>query len=289
MRLVLQNNRGLFRTGAAGKNSNLVASPYFVHPVRTSLTSREKPCIQGFTLIEITIVIMIIGLLIGGILVGKTMIAQQQIRSIMSDVLQLKAATNQFREKYQAWPGDFADGTRYWGGGTGNGNGDGKIDNEGVSSPVGSLLAPHHLQLAGMLSGFEFSKPLDQSLTVGSIPVGVPGLNTPARSKQGYWFWYIESSSPPYYVYALQNGILVCGGTINYLRHCFGATLKLRHLLEFEEKYDDGYPIAGNIIVSYADPVNPNHNGGYGSKAETYYTTAPYLNRNYSFVYLLGQ
>ena len=39
----------------------------------------------GFTLLEISIVLVIIGLLVGGIVVGKTLVTSSYIRGIVSD------------------------------------------------------------------------------------------------------------------------------------------------------------------------------------------------------------
>src|SRR5437763_7869808 len=100
---------------------------------------------QGFTLLELSIVLVIIGLLIGGIFVGQSLIHTAQINAVISEFNRYQTAVQNFKQQYQALPGDMNNATSFWGsaGGTGadatcfntlsntaatcNGNGDGSI------------------------------------------------------------------------------------------------------------------------------------------------------------------
>lgn len=62
---------------------------------------------QGFTLVELAIVMVIIGLLIGGILKGQELINNAQITATVSQIKGLDAALNTFQGKYNALPGDM--------------------------------------------------------------------------------------------------------------------------------------------------------------------------------------
>ncbi|MCE2927617.1 MAG: prepilin-type N-terminal cleavage/methylation domain-containing protein [Rickettsiales bacterium] len=81
-----------------------------------------KPSAYGFTLIELSIVLVIIGLIFGGILIGRDLIAAAEIRRFITQIEQYNAAVNVFKDKYRGLPGDLVDGTSF--GFKGNGNGD---------------------------------------------------------------------------------------------------------------------------------------------------------------------
>lgn len=70
---------------------------------------------KGFTLIELSIVLVIIGLLVGGVLAGQTLIAAAQVRKEISKLNSISTAINTFRVKYDALPGDMANATTYFG------------------------------------------------------------------------------------------------------------------------------------------------------------------------------
>src|SRR5215203_6591843 len=88
---------------------------------------------QGFTLIEIAIVLVIIGLLLGGVLKGQELITGARVRNIIQQQDGVKAAYFGFLDRYRALPGDYANATATIAGvstakcNSGNGDGDGTI------------------------------------------------------------------------------------------------------------------------------------------------------------------
>jgi prepilin-type N-terminal cleavage/methylation domain-containing protein len=65
------------------------------------------PKTNGFTLIELSIVLVIVGLLAAGILVGRELIEAARIRAQIAQIEKINTAVNAFRLKYGDIPGDL--------------------------------------------------------------------------------------------------------------------------------------------------------------------------------------
>ena len=86
--------------------------------------AQNKAGQKGFTLVELSIVLVIIGLIVGGVLVGQALVAAAKVRAQLTQLDQFDAAINTFRTKYDCIPGDCANGVGYGlPGAAGNGNG----------------------------------------------------------------------------------------------------------------------------------------------------------------------
>src|SRR5688500_4536700 len=79
--------------------------------------------LHGFTLIELSIVLVIVGLIVGGILVGRDLIHSAELRKTVRQVEKFDAGVNTFRLKYNCSAGDCALATRFGLGIDGDGNG----------------------------------------------------------------------------------------------------------------------------------------------------------------------
>lgn len=110
---------------------------------------------QGFTLIEIAIVLVIIGLLLGGILKGQELITSARVRNLISQQDGIKAGFYGFQDRYRAFPGDYKDAPNNLGGpGTAvAGNGDGRIVDGAGTGIKETVLVWDHLSRAGFLNG----------------------------------------------------------------------------------------------------------------------------------------
>lgn len=62
---------------------------------------------KGFTLIELSIVLVIVSLIVGGILVGQDLIKAAEIRATLAQVEKFNTSVNTFRSKYGGMPGDI--------------------------------------------------------------------------------------------------------------------------------------------------------------------------------------
>lgn len=116
------------------------------------MVSRNKSTKLGFTLIEMSVVMVVISLLLAGIAVGGSLIQEAKIAGIISDFQNINTSYKTFNIRYNAIPGDMNNATSYWPTGVCavvtadcNGNGNGIIDTQ-----FESLASWRHLALAGM-------------------------------------------------------------------------------------------------------------------------------------------
>jgi prepilin-type N-terminal cleavage/methylation domain-containing protein len=107
---------------------------------------------KAFTLLELTVVLVIIGLLAGAVVSGQKLIANAKRAAIISEFTAIETAIESFRVEYGALPGDFDEAYDYWGSdcagsaGACNGDGDGIYGGDYIK-------VMHHLSLAGLYPG----------------------------------------------------------------------------------------------------------------------------------------
>ena len=75
----------------------------------------ERVYNKGFTLVELSIVLVILGLLVGGVLSGQSLIRAAELRSITAQQQRFVTSINAFRDKYFALPGDMTNAQSFWG------------------------------------------------------------------------------------------------------------------------------------------------------------------------------
>jgi len=111
---------------------------------------------RAFTLIELSIVLIIISLIVGGIVGGKSLIESAEVSSIASGIDKYTSNIYLFQDQYDALPGDITNAKDYWpdnslGAGfiTRNGDGDRSI-NDG--DELFSVF--QHMSLAEIVEGY---------------------------------------------------------------------------------------------------------------------------------------
>jgi len=77
-----------------------------------------RPTSSGFSLVELSIVLVILGLLTGGILGGQALIRAAELRAVTTEYDRWVTATRTFQDKYFALPGDMTNATAFWGSAT---------------------------------------------------------------------------------------------------------------------------------------------------------------------------
>lgn len=126
---------------------------------------------RGFSLVELSIVLVVLGLLAGGILAGQSLIRAAELRAVTTEFERYNQAYAAFYDKYKESPGDFSYATELWGAadavlatckttaGTGtqtcNGNGDGHTGLSNLLSAdwYETTLFWEHLRNAGLIEG----------------------------------------------------------------------------------------------------------------------------------------
>jgi len=234
--------------------------------MNASQTSRQS----GFTLIEISVVLVIIGLLVGGILVGVDLIKAAEVRATISQVQKYGSAVNAFRLKFNAVPGDMrstdaaAFGLFALAGGTGQGDGNGLIEGgaSGSATPEGETLAFwRHLSDANLVDG-------SFGLTGNSLIVNATGLVTANVTN-------VLQSLPATKLTPTQYFIVYANNSTNYFQilpvaqvqttpgYTFGATgISPIVAYNIDNKLDDGMPNTGIVQAQAINSINglPSYN-----------------------------
>lgn len=83
---------------------------------------------QGFTLVEVAIVLVIVGLMLAGVFKGQALIDSARVRSMANEVSGIRTAWYSFQERYRALPGDFQSAGTQIDSAAVSGNGNGKLD-----------------------------------------------------------------------------------------------------------------------------------------------------------------
>lgn len=223
---------------------------------------------RGFSLVELSIVLVILGLLTGGILAGQSLIKAAEMRSVSTDYNRYTAALNGFRDKYFAIPGDMVNATKFWGDdntncptpdtngtpGTCNGNSNGQIDYaDGGSEDVRSW---QQLALAGLIEG-------------GYTGLGVPAPGTTIpRSKLGeaaFALHWATSMGFPNTDATSANRLVFGRAYTVFAGHVVtqGAALSPQDAWNIDTKLDDGLPMGGKITSGTGNGATAScQNGG---------------------------
>ena len=138
-----------------------------------------KKNVQGFTLVEIAIVLVIIGLLLGGVLKGQELIGSAKVKNLANDFRTTPLFIYGYQDKYRRLPGDDPAAEQHLGSAalaasaaaatTGNGKIDGNWNSTTLTDE--SVLFWQHVRLAGLATGSsDFS-----SLATAGLPTNAEG------------------------------------------------------------------------------------------------------------------
>ena len=182
---------------------------------------------QGFTLVEMAIVLVIIGLLLGGILKGQELITSARVRNIADQNSGVQAAYYGFIDRYRQVPGDWSktNAEKAIPGVTHGGDSSGRLD--GAKWVEGNALW-EQLSKSGFIRGNylgDAKKPTQDDVNIA-----------PRNAFNGFLFLfsssdYSDTSSTP----------------SEKLNLVLGTGIPVNVIAELDRKIDDGLPQTGVV------------------------------------------
>jgi prepilin-type N-terminal cleavage/methylation domain-containing protein len=107
----------------------------------------------GFTLIELSIVLVIIGLLMGGVLKGQELINSAKVKNMANDFRSVQTQVYIYQDKFKALPGDDKAAKDHLGQAATDGDGDGVIEGAYNASSGEAFQFWQQIRLAQLASG----------------------------------------------------------------------------------------------------------------------------------------
>lgn len=219
---------------------------------------------RGFSLVELSIVLVIVGLVTGGILAGQSLIRAAELRSVVDELQHYRTATQAFYDQYKALPGDLDNATQLWQRasttsctsnsgnavgtpGTCDGNNDGILSiapSAGVSGEMFEFW--RHLALAGFITGSYTGK-------AGAVDRADCdfGTNCPlSRIRNAGWGGtYLNNSSggeASAFAIDFTNALTFGGDDTIYADT---PVLRVEEAWGIDTKLDDGNPGRGKVVA----------------------------------------
>jgi prepilin-type N-terminal cleavage/methylation domain-containing protein len=238
---------------------------------------------SGFTLIEMSIVLVIIGLIIGGIIVGRDLIKAAEVRATITQIEKYNTAANTFYGKYGYLPGDIPAGPAAMFGlaarGQNKGQGDGNGVLEGYNTSGASngfnqvgenIMFWVDLTTAQLIDG-SFTTAVATTLGYSSPYITGAGIDSylpAAKMGNGNYFYVfsggwndneggggtnVQSNSLNYFGLATVTSI----GSASCPPCLFGQQgMTVNQAYAMDTKIDDGLPMSGRVVSSYLTSNN---------------------------------
>ena len=227
----------------------------------------------GFTLIELSIVLVIIGLIVGGILTGRDLIDAAAQRAQIAQIEKYQITVHTFQGKYGGLPGDLPDpmatnfGFQARGTSEGEGDGNGILEGPCYTSAYGFSIGSG--ELAVFWQDLSTARLIDTAITSvfpsPNMLGGPPPPNITLTSSPAIKDWLPTSkigSGNYIYLFSL-NGLnyfaLSSVDTIGCTVQSSGNPgLTVQQAYNIDSKIDDGLPQSGNVTACYVnfDVVN---------------------------------
>ncbi len=201
---------------------------------------------RAFTLVELSIVLVILGLLVGGILVGQDLIHGSAVKKQITQVEQYRTSMNSFRDKYHGIPGDLRAATANGfgmvtrAGTAGHGDGSGLIDGCATNATLAgceTLMYWTDLTFAGLLSpSFATATDTTVAMTAANIETYLP------RGALGRTSVVVYTNGSMNYYQLTDVTSTTAGGV-----YTLASALTPMDAFSIDEKLDDGIPLDGSV------------------------------------------
>lgn len=248
-----------------------------------------RPRKSAFSLIELSIVLIIIGLLIAGVTGGASLVRSAELRAVVGEARGYAVAVNSFYTQYNDYPGDYA--TVIGNGVAGDGDATIEYYGDGTNASE-SANAWIVLRTIGAID----------TITSTSAPTAATtsptwGTTAPASKikSSGWAFDYRNNDAAPYTNESSSQNVVVLTGTIGtgvtaddttLVNTSTGvnvatAAIYATDALSIDTKVDDGDPGAGAVRG-----VNPGYTAGtLATAAATSSSTVCYYYASSTFTY----
>lgn len=206
--------------------------------------------LSGFSMVELSIAIVVIAIILGGVLTGQDLIRAAEIRAGIHQLENYQSAVNNFRLRFQSIPGDFKDASTQFIAPSWsstpilNGDGDGILrDASGVETLPANLpleVNQHDGELAQFWYQLSASGVIDERFDGGAVlgtsfpqsKIGKGGIGVYGLIDQANYF-YIGLQTP------------VSGSQITT-----SPALTPEEASAIDKKTDDGHPLEGEITAA---------------------------------------
>jgi len=205
---------------------------------------------RGFTLVEMSIVLVIIGLIIGGILKGQEIIATARQKAVINQVNAVRAAANTYFDRYRSLPGDDPTAKTALDSNLNNGDGNGALEStagtaNGIADDVSGSLENYTffnaLVAANLLNGGQVTA--SSAAVPANLKFGITALPASPISGAGLTVVYAQHSG---------DGVGATSVTTHWLRvqkspTTPGNSVSPRTLANIDTQTDDGLPYTGGV------------------------------------------
>lgn len=217
---------------------------------------------KGFTLVELSIVIVVLGLVAGGVLVGRSLIHAATLRAQIGQIDEIRIAMKTFEQQYDCIAGDCMKAVRL-GLGTNetwhNGDGNGKIGSRLSRCNIGSTPMKEtmnvflHLQTAGLIkSKITFEGFTGESNIASCMQEALAKKQLAAVLGNDTLIFLADVelthySMETYGVHLRAAPKAMALGASNDAGSKFRPTVLIEDSYAIDTKIDDGVPITGNV------------------------------------------